>query len=72
LVGEYAAKFSNLAIWSGLGPTHSSQLFLKGINGRYKDLTVLTLKQAETEKYNLASLIAHTIAVLATRDTILI
>jgi hypothetical protein len=43
-MAEYAAEFSNLATQSGLGPTHSIQLFLKGLNGQYKDLAVLILK----------------------------
>jgi hypothetical protein len=71
LVAEYTAEFLNLATQSGLRPTHSIQLIFKSSNGRYKDLAVLTLKQAESEKYNLALLIAHIIAVLATLDTIL-
>jgi hypothetical protein len=41
------------------------------LNSQYKDLAVLILKQAKSEKYHLASLIAHIVTVLTTRNTIL-
>jgi hypothetical protein len=70
-IAVYTAKFSNLAMQSGLGGNHAIKLFLKRLQKRYKAFTVLTLKQRRHSGDNLSTLISHIVTTLATRDAVL-